>query len=102
MEILGLISAAIVGALIWQIISYHKRQNEEFLSRKWHYENQEANRLAEEKQRVEAARIEQLTDEELDAEFKLDDDSSADEEEARYLDAVRDVQDVMDAVHKRR
>ena len=102
MEILALIAAAIVGALIWHVVSYNKRQNEEFLARKWHYENQEANRLEREEQRKEVARIEQMTDEELDAEFELDDDSVVDEEEARFRDIVREVQKVMDATHKRR
>ena len=43
-----------------------------------------------------------MTDEELDAEFELDDDSVVDEEEARFRDIVREVQKVMDATHKRR
>jgi hypothetical protein len=102
MELAALLSAVVVGAFIWQVVSYHKRQNEEFRARKWHYENQEANRLEEEKRRVETQRIEQMTDEELDAEFDLDNDPSGDEAEARHQEAIRDVQEVMDAVYKGR
>lgn len=97
MEILALL---VVGALIWQIVAYHKRQNDEFLARKWHYENQEANRLEEERRRVESARIERLTDEELDAELDQEDVTDGEEEEAGYQDAVREVQEVMGAVYK--
>jgi hypothetical protein len=102
MEIIALISAAILGAPIWQIVSYHKRQNEEFLKNKWHYENQEANRQAEEAHRKEVERVEQMTDEELDAELDLDDDPDGDAEEARFRETVREIQEISDAANKRR
>ena len=102
MELIALIAAAVLGALIWQIISYNKRQNEEFIARKMHYENQEANRLEEQRERAEAERIEQMTDEELDAEFeKLEDDSADDEAEARFQQTVREIQEISDNAWKR-